>query len=264
MPWHYGRNDSYNKGFTADAPEVPSAPADAVAWAKENLDFIADPKQAQILNATTKRGILNCSRQWGKSTTSAIKAVHYACHNPDSIILVASPSLRQSGEFLKKAEKAVSQLGIRVKGDGVNPCSLQLPNGARIVGLPESEGKIRGFSAVSLLMIDEASRVSDDLYHALRPMLAVSNGALWLLSTPNGKSGFFYREWASTKEWLRIQATAEECPRIPAAFLAEERDTLTEELYRQEYGCEFIAGEGSLFDEAEITARLSSRVKPLW
>jgi hypothetical protein len=35
-------------------------------------------------------------------------------------------------------------------------------------------------------------------------------------------------------------------------------------MYRQEYGCEFMSGEGSLFDEAEITARLSARVKPLW
>ena len=87
--------------------------------------------------------------------------MHHAYFNPNSVILVASPSLRQSAEFLKKAEKAVAQLGIRVRGDGVNQCSLQLPNGSRIIGLPESEGTIRGFSAVSLLMVDEASRVSE-------------------------------------------------------------------------------------------------------
>jgi hypothetical protein len=119
-------------------------------------------------------------------------------------------------------------------------------------------------SAVSLLMIRDASRVSDDVYHGLRPMLAVSSGSLWLRSTPNGKSGYFYREWSGDKDWVRIKATAEECPRIPAAFLAEERENLSEDMYRQECGCEFKADEGSLFDEAEITARLSARVKPLW
>ena len=42
------------------------------------------------------------------------------------------------------------------------------------------------------------------------------------MRTPNGKSGFFYRERSSDKDWVRIKATAEECPSIPAAFLAEE------------------------------------------
>ena len=263
MPWITGIDDYYG-GFRGKRIRKQSEAMDAVTWAKDKLSFEADAAQAQVLGADTKRGILNCSRQWGKSTTSAVKAVHHAYFNPNSVILVASPSLRQSAEFLKKAEKAVAQLGIRVRGDGVNQCSIQLPNGSRIIGLPESEGTIRGFSAVSLLMIDEASRVSDDLYYALRPMLAVSSGSLWLMSTPNGKSGFFYREWSSDKDWVRIQATAGECPRIPAAFLAEERETLSDDMYRQEYGCEFMAGEGSLFDEAEITARLSARVKPLW
>jgi hypothetical protein len=55
---------------------------------------------------------------------------------------------------------------------------------------------LRGFSAVSLLIIDEASRVEDSVYKALRPMLAVGNGDLWLLSTPFGKRGFFYENWA--------------------------------------------------------------------
>ena len=41
-----------------------------------------------------------------------------------------------------------------------------LPNGSRIVGLPGKEANIRGYSA-NLLIIDEASRVPDDLYKAL-------------------------------------------------------------------------------------------------
>lgn len=238
-------------------------PEDAVTWARQKLGFVADAKQADVLASSVSRGILNCSRQWGKSTTCAIKAVHYAEFHPESLV-VASPSLRQSGEFLRKVEQAVARLGYRVKGDGKNECSVILPNGSRIVGLPESEDTIRGFSAVGLMLIDEASRVSDRMYHALRPMLAVGGGSLWLLSTPNGKSGFFYREWSGERNWVRIQAHASECPRIPADFLEEERQTLSEETFRQEYNCEFLAGEGALFDESEIRARLSPRVAPLW
>jgi Terminase-like family. len=137
------------------------------------------------------RGILNCSRQWGKSTTIAAKAVHRASCVAGSLILAVSPSARQSGEFLRKAETFVRKLGIRPRGDGDNQISILFPNGSRIVGLPGLEATVRGFSAVSLLLIDEAARVPDEMYKAVRPMLAVSNGDLWLMSTPAGRRGFF-------------------------------------------------------------------------
>ena len=82
----------------------------------------------------------------------------------------------------------VRQLGIEPRGDGDNEISLLLPNGSRIVGLPGTEATVRGFSAVSLLLIDEASRVDDAMYKALRPMLAVGDGDLWLMSTPYGQA----------------------------------------------------------------------------
>ena len=69
-----------------------------------------------------------------------------------------------------------ARLGIKPRGDGDNEISLLFPNGSRIVGLPGAEGTVRGFSAVSLLLIDEASRVEDAMYKALRPMLAVGDG----------------------------------------------------------------------------------------
>ena len=114
------------------------------------------------------------------------------------------------------------------------------------------------------MLIDEASRVSDGMYQALRPMLAVGGGALWLLSTPNGRSGFFYEAWISGRDWTRIEASAEECPRIPAEFLEEEREALGEEIFRQEYCCDCVCGEGTLFDEADNRALLTDRIAPLW
>ena len=95
---------------------------------------------------------------------------------------------------------------------------------------------MRGFSAVSLLLIDEAARVSDDLYKAVRPMLAVSDGDLWLMSTPCGQRGFFYEEWANGGErWERVRAPAAECARIPARFWRRSGQTMGERWFRQEY-----------------------------
>ena len=236
---------------------------DAVEWVRDRLGLEADELQERVLRTVSKRGILNCSRQWGKSTITAAKAIHHAYHSADSLTLVVSPSLRQSGEFLRKTTGFLRKLGIKPKGDGDNDLSLVLPNKSRIVGLPGTEATIRGFSA-SLILVDEAARVSDDLYMTIRPMMAVTGGTLWLMSTPCGKRGFFHETWANGgPEWERFCAPATECPRIPKAFLDEERATMGERWFRQEYLCEFGDTVSGVFGRELVERAITDDVKPL-
>ncbi len=231
---------------------------------RHRLGLHPDPAQLEVLLCTTRQGILNCSRQWGKSLIAAAKAVHRAYTQPESEVLVASPSERQSAEFLRKASRMVAKLGIRPRGDGDNPVSLLFPNGSRIVGLPGNEGTVRGFSAVSLLLIDEASRVDDHMYKALLPMLATTNGDLWLLSTPCGKRGFFYEEWQhGGPAWFRISVPATKCPRISADFLENARNTLDAGWFAQEYMAEFVDNGISYFNRDLIEAALDDSFKAL-
>ncbi len=215
------------------------------------------------MDSQAKRGILNCSRQWGKSTVLAVKAVHRAWTVAGVTILVASPSERQSGEFLRKAAEFLGRLGAKRRGDGDNASSLALPNGSRIVGLPGTEGTVRGFSAVSLLLIDEAARVPDAVYKSLRPMLAVGNGDLWMMSTPWGKRGFFYETWAYGDGWERHTAPATACARIPAEFLEEERRELGSRWFAQEYLCEFVDDGAGWFGRDLVEGAFSGD-EPLW
>src|SRR5438128_1070671 len=121
----------------APAAVVVDAGMDAVEFARVRLGFEPDEQQAEVLRSTAHRGSLNCSRQWGKSTVSAAKAVHRAYTRPGSLILVASVCLRQSGEFLRKTEEMIKKLGIASRRDGYNDLSILLPNGSRIIALPE-------------------------------------------------------------------------------------------------------------------------------
>lgn len=213
-----------------------------------SLNFEPDAVQRAVLESAAHRGILNCCRQWGKSTLTALIALERAASRPGSEILVVTPSNRQSGEFIRKVESLAARAGYRARGDGYNSVSLMLPNGSRIVGLPCREATVRGFSAVSLLIFDEAAQVPEYMYKALRPMLAVANGDLWLLSTPFGKQGFFYEKWAfGGAEWSRFQVKATECARIAESFLEEERGELGNAYFQQEYMCEFVDNGGQLF-----------------
>ena len=238
--------------------------AGAAEWGREKLGFPPDAAQERVLTTQSRRVVMNCTRQWGKSTVTAAKAVHQAYMVAGSLTLVVSPSARQTGEFLRKAGEFVRRLKLAVKGDGDNEMSLWLPNRSRIVGVPGTESTVRGFSAVSLLLVDEAARVDDEMYLAVRPMLAVSNGTLWLMSTPFGKRGFFYDTWAEGGgEWERVRVPADECPRIGRVFLEEERRTLGERWYQQEYQCEFVDSVSGIFDRDVVERAITRDVKPL-
>ena len=240
-----------------------------VEFAREKLGFSPDWRQEMLLRGfsaqTVSRGMVCCTRQWGKSTVAAVMAVHRAYFYPKSTVIVACPTEKQSAELVFKARDFMLKLGLPRKGDGGNRISLTFPNGSRIVGIPGKEMTLRGFSAVSLLIIDEASRVEDEVYKALRPMLAVGNGDLWLLSTPYGKRGFFYENWAGGDEdWMKTSVPATECPRITREFLEQERRQLGELWFRQEYMCEFIEEGHQMFEMDLLMEALEDDVEPLF
>jgi len=218
----------------------------------EELGIVPDVWQENLLRSTSKRTLLNCCRQSGKSTMSAVIALHRAIYHPDSLILCLAPALRQSQELFAKIAGFYRELGRPVPPQGERRLSLELENGSRIVTLPGSERTIRGFSGVDLLLLDEAARVDDALYYSTRPMLAVSGGSLIMLSTPYGRRGVFFEEWTTGEAWERYEVPARECPRIPPSFLEAERRSMPEWWYAQEYGCEFRETEDQLFTHEMI------------
>jgi hypothetical protein len=218
---------------------------DAVRFAATRFGFEADPMQAEVLRSGASRLLICCTRQWGKSTTAAALAAHRALTEPGSLVLCVAPTLRQSAEFVLKVKGFLVKAGEKVSGGRL---TLYLGNQSRVMALPGHEANSRGFSAPSLIVIDEAARVNDGLYHALRPMLAVGEGDLALLSTPFGERGFFWKEWVSGGgRWKRVEVKATDCPRISRAVLEEERSAQTAEWFAQEYLCSFVGMENQAF-----------------
>src|SRR5262249_29398422 len=165
-----------------------------------------------LLRERPQRALLCCSRQAGKSTTAAAACVHEALYQPGSLALLFAPGQRQTVELLRTTRSLLAALQIPEELRADSQQTLEFTSGSRIVALPAQPDTIRGYSAVTLIVLDEAAFVPDDLYEAVRPMLAVSKGRLLGLSTPNGQRGWFHREWTSTADWHRTQITAPECP----------------------------------------------------
>jgi hypothetical protein len=236
---------------------------DRVAFASE-LGIVPDGWQESFLRSSADRVLLNCSRQSGKSTMSAVIALHRALYHPGSLVLCLAPALRQSQELFAKIATFYRDLGRPVPPQGERKLSLELENDSRIITLPGSEKTIRGFSGAALLLVDEASRVDDALYYAIRPMLAVSGGSLMMLSTPFGRRGVFFEEWQGGKGWERYEVPANQCPRISEEFLEEERASLPPFIFRQEYECSFEETEDQVFTTDLIDRAVTEEVKPLF
>ena len=248
---------------TAKAQAAPEIPSDPIEFARL-LGFEPDAKQIEILASRAHRGMINGSRQCGKSTILALLAVHRALTEPKSLVLLVGPYNRQSAELLGKVKDFLEDLDLRTKGDGRNKHSIRLPNRSRIVAVPGVRDRVRGYSAVKLLIIDEAAFLQDSTYTVVRPMLAVSGGDLWLISTPFGRRGFFYKEWTSgNPKWQRFSIKATECPRIPADYLEEEREAMTESEFRQEFCCEFVDPSEALFRMEVLLRAINPNVDAL-
>lgn len=217
-----------------------------------DLGLTLDPWQTDVLRSDAKNMILLCGRQVGKTEVVSLLALRTILMKPRALVLCVSPSLAQSQEVYRRTANHWRDLGRPIPAESETSMSVTLTNGSRFISLPGSEARTRGYSA-DLVIADEAARIEDPLFYAVRPTLAATGGRMILFSTPFGKRGFFYETWIADDEgWERVKITTPECPRVSPDFLASERRTLPEQWYRQEYLCEFGDNEASVFRTADV------------
>lgn len=254
----------------------------------KSLGFDAFDWQQEALDPGIDRLILLCGRQSGKSTAIAALCTHKAKYQPGSLILLFSPTEDQSEELMSKISTLMSQdkeiILVRDSSE-----TKKLLNGSRIKAFSASPKAARGYSDPDIIVFDEAAQVPRELYLTVRPMMTGGKTTLILLSTPYGKEGFFYDTWTDgSPEWTRVmvkpvdvlhetfperypeiderQWVAEQVkkgikayisPRHKKPFLREELRVMGEHWYRQEYGCEFLNPQGTVFDMADVDVAFS-------
>lgn len=220
----------------------------------QELGINPDEWQDKVINSTAPQILLNCCRQSGKSTITALMALRHALLYDGAMVLIISHTQQQAAETFKKVMDFYRKLGVEFGHPEVSTVHrLELENGSRIITLSgQRPDSIRGYSAVTLLIVDEASQVMDEAYHVARPMLVVSGGSTILLSTPHGRDGFFYNAWQHEEGWLKIHVPWTECPRLTEAEIERERRSFPAFFFRQEYECSFEEGNQSIINPAAI------------
>lgn len=198
---------------------------------------------------------LRSGRQVGKSTVIGYKAAKYALQNRDKLIMVISKTERQSGLLFSKIllnlhEMAKSQ----IKGGKDRPTKhkVTLRNGSVIHCLPAGDTGygIMGFT-IDLLIADEAAFIPEEVWNSIIPALAITRGAIWLLSTPYLKEGYYY-ECFKDPTFTSFHTSSEDCPRKDQEFLDQKKKVLTKAQYAQMYLGEFVDNDLRFFPEELI------------
>jgi hypothetical protein len=229
-----------------------------------DCDLVLDHWQAALLRSDAPRVLMNCSRQSGKSTVAALIAISTAITTPGALVVLASPSQRQSAELFRSMMVLFRRLPDAPEIRNESVLRLELVNGSRVCALPGDSNTVRGYSGASLVVLDEAARTPDELLAAVRPMLATSNGRLIALSTPAGKRGWFHSAWFGHESWFRVRVPASECPTISQEFLAEELRELGPQRFAEEYNLEFLEDGDQVIRGEFFERAITKEVTRLW
>lgn len=220
-----------------------------------------EPWQVRLLRSTAPRVLVCAARQVGKSSMIALLALHRALFWPGSLVPVVSSRQEASNEFLLKARAWARALDQPAEE---SVTTLRFSNGSRLLALPATPDTTRGYSAASMLILDEGAFIQDAVYSAVVPTLA-ADGRLLALSTPAGPLGWFWRSWQDeTGTWERHRVRASESRQYTPERLADVRRLVGEWSYQTDYQAEFLDPAGAAFKAAHIDAAFSSELRPLF
>jgi len=237
---------------------------DPVAFA-HGRGFVAESWQSDLMRTTARRVLVPCARQVGKTETVSYKALHTAINTPKRDTLIISPTQRQSDEFLLRVAgiyRGMSEAP-RLKRD--NQSEMVLSNGARVISLPGSEGGIRGFANIKLLVIDEAARVEDDVFASVLPMVG-SDGQIVALSTPWGQRGWFWGlcDEAPRNGWEKHRVTVYDSQQYTPARIAEVRAAVGSFVFASDYEATFTDTSEQMFGTEDVRRAFTPSVLPLF
>lgn len=199
-----------------------------------------DEWQKQLYYSKSQQIVVRSGRQVGKTTTVAAKALSNALTNKNHIVLIVSRAHRQSNYLFDMVRDLVFEMGIKIPHENMTMTKIIFSNGSRVYSLPSgfSGDSIRGMT-VHTLIIDEAAYVPENVYVAIEPMLATTQGQFILLSTPAGPEGFFYKA-CHNPEFEKYHVPSTKCARIPASWLEKKRKSMSLAEFKREYEGEFV------------------------
>lgn len=236
-------------------------------FAETFFTFVPTEYQAKLLRDSNKRIVVRWSRQSGKTTTIALRAIWFALSHPKTLTLIVAPSLRQSMIMSDRLQDFLSNMPRKWRTffiERQQRTVVRFKNGSRIVALPNSPQLLRGYTAHQVICTEAGFFPEDDLvfYSVLYPMLATTDGVLIVESTPWSRHSVFYRMCMSV-DFSKHTVTWEDVVKaglIKQSFIDEMRAQLPDERFRREFAVQFIEDVDAWLTQSLIVSCINSQL----
>lgn len=254
------------------------------------LGYKPYPYQADIHSSRAQHRVVVVGRQSGKSMLAAVEAAFELLFNKTSWGWVVAPVYQQASIIFDRVTDMVyladSKLPgtreIRVSRRNMTIEVRHYDQQGKFLGRSRFQGKtsenpdnLRGAS-LNYLIVDEAAMVdSQVIFESLMPTLTTTNGWTLFISTPKGYNWFYdmfqhalsyrsHEDYPYLTQYAAWQLpTWNANPTISESFFEQQRLIMPERVFRQEYGAEFLADSGSVFQRLEECPKLKPlRVSP--
>lgn len=250
-------NDGYNPNIPADWPTF--AAMTQVASGGRIVPFKPYDFQIDLIDTITRSPnvVVNKSRQMGVSETIASWMLWRACREAGFCGIVFSKTQQDAGNLAGRIRLAATTLGAACPEFATDSrLEVAFRGYGRVLFLPPTPRAARGIPSASVIFADEAAFIgeAEAIYTASAPTLSMLGdaGRYVVVSTPNGRSGWFYQIWSNGgTAWTRVQVHHSQHPLYSAdpdwPSRTREQRHLTESQWQQEYECSFEASDAGVF-----------------
>lgn len=229
---------------------------------KACIGFTPKPHQRDVIDIVCDRikgkgavVTVKSRRQVGKSFMALNILLYYAINKQQSTSILVSVTLAQSRKIFKEMMSAIEGAGV-VKKANEQTLEIQFFNYSRIYFKSSEQGSdaLRGYTVSGILILDEASFLSEDILQAVLPFINVKQAPLLIISTPKFKNCFFYRYYQMgfdenkpkyySFDWNEYDLTEF----LPPDKMEELRGILPKNQFKTEYLGEFLDDDGVVFE----------------
>ena len=211
------------------------------------INYKPHKKQELFHNSKARWRILNCGRRWGKTQCAIGEGLRLSV-KPNQRGWVIAPTFPLSQEDWRTLKELAPHeiIQTELKGERkfifINGSTIEFKSADNEVGL-------RG-AGLDWCILDEASRIKEDSWNALRPALSDKRGKGIFISTPKGKN-WFYRLYilgskgkSGYESWHFPSNTN---PYFPEEEWLEAKENYPADWFSQEYEANFLDDQASVF-----------------
>ncbi len=212
------------------------------------INYKPHEKQKLFHKSKARWRILDCGRRWGKTECAVAEGLKLSFIKPKQRGWIVSPTYPLSQEDWRVLKEMLpSEL---VKDELKAERKFVLINGSEIeFKSADSEKSLRG-AGLNWCVLDEAARISEESWNALRPSLSDKQGCGIFISTPKGKN-WFYRMYLKGKEGVDKYESwkfpSNTNPYFPQEEWEEAKANYPADWFSQEYEANFLDDIASVF-----------------